>query len=102
MLLYGADGEAGDETVEEEVVEEGYGQAGDEACRHQGAPVVDVAADEKDGDARADHLVGFGRDEGEGVDKFLGDQREGEDDDGKNARGGDGNHEFEEGAEAGE
>jgi len=44
-LLDGAYGEAGDEAIEEEVVEEGYGETGDQAGGHEGAPVVDVAAD---------------------------------------------------------
>jgi hypothetical protein len=38
--IHDSDGEAGDEAVEEEVVEEGYGKAGDEAGGHKGAPVV--------------------------------------------------------------
>ena len=44
-LFDGADGEAGDEAVEKKVVEEGDRKAGDQAGGHEGAPVVDVAAD---------------------------------------------------------
>src|SRR4029077_7543400 len=46
--------------------------------------------------------VGFGGDEGEGVDEFLGDQGDGKDDDGENAGGVDGNQELQKGAEASE
>lgn len=41
-LLDSSDGEAGDEAVEEQVVEEGDGQAGNQACGHERAPVINV------------------------------------------------------------
>src|SRR5271155_3849558 len=56
-LLDGADGEAGDEAVEEEIVEEGDRQAGNEASGHERAPIIDVAANQENGDAGANHLI---------------------------------------------
>ena len=43
-LLDGAHGEAADETVDEEIVKDGDGQAGDEAGAHERAPEVNVTA----------------------------------------------------------
>src|SRR6266487_1986438 len=100
LLLDGADGKAGDEAVEEEVVQESDGQAGDEAGGHQRSPVIDVAAHQKNGDASADHLIRFRRDKRQSIDKFLGHQGEGENHDGEDSRGRNGNHHPDEGAEA--
>src|SRR6266581_941942 len=99
-LLDGTDGEAGDEAVEEEVVQESDGQAGDEAGGHQRSPVVDVATHQKNRDASADHLIRFRRDERQSIDKFLGHKRKGENHNGENSRGRNGNHHPDEGAEA--
>src|ERR1700675_1043283 len=101
-LLDRADGETGDESVEEQIVQERDGETGDETGSHERAPVVDIAANQKDRDARSNDLGRFGRDEGESVDKFLGHQGEGKDYDCENAGGGDGDHQFEEGAKASE
>jgi hypothetical protein len=49
-LLDGADGEAGDEAVEEHVVEERNRKAGDEAGGHQRAPEVHIAARQENRD----------------------------------------------------
>src|SRR2546430_11845824 len=57
-LLYGADSQPRDKPVEEEVVDDGDGKAGQQARRHQRAPVVDVTPDERDGHAHA-HLILF-------------------------------------------
>ena len=75
-LLDGADGEPGDKAVEEHIVQQGDGQAGDQAGSHQRAPVIHVAAHQKSGHANADHLVGLRRDERQRVHKFLGHQGE--------------------------
>src|SRR5258708_7467000 len=101
-LFDSADGEAGDEAVEEQVVHERDGKTGDQAGGHQRSPVVDIPANQKDGDARPDHLIRFGREEGQGIDKFLSDEGEGEDDDGEDPGDGDGNDQLDESAEAGE
>src|SRR6266478_1512089 len=101
-LLYGADGEAGDEAVKEQVIHERDGKTGDQAGGHQRSPVIDIPANQKDGDARPDHLIRFGREEGQGIDKFLSDEGEGEDDDGEDSGDGDGNDQLDESAEAGE
>src|SRR5688500_16822708 len=83
--LYGAEGEAFDETVEEEVVEDSDGDGDDHGGGHQGLPEVDVAADQLGGDACGDGLAGGGGDEGEGVDELVEREGEGEDDDGQEA-----------------
>src|SRR6266446_8198952 len=101
-LLYGADGEAGYEAVKEQVIHERDGKTGDQAGGHQRSPVVDISTNQKDGDACPDHLIRFGRDEGQGIDKFLSHQGECEDYDGKNSRNGDGNNQLDKSAEAGE
>src|SRR5712692_11770276 len=67
-------GEAGDEAVHEQVVEERDGDAGDEAGGHEGAPEVHVAADQEAGDADADGEVLRAGDEGQGVDELLQDE----------------------------
>src|SRR5262249_8440601 len=69
--LHGSHREAGDEAVEEEVVEDGDRHAGDEAGRHQRAPVVDVAADQRDGHPDTDGHLLDGRDERQAVDELL-------------------------------
>src|SRR6266852_6122960 len=99
-LLYSAYGEAGDEAVQEQVVHERDGKTSDQAGGHQRSPVVDIPANQKDWDACADHLIRFGRDEGQGIDKFLSDQGEGENDDGEDSGDGDGNDQLDESAEA--
>src|SRR5438132_5766290 len=81
VLLYRAHGESRDKPVEEEVVDNGDGDAGDEAGGHQRAPVVDVAAHQGDGHADADRHALHGGDEGEAVDELLDHQREREDHD---------------------
>src|SRR2546421_6668832 len=43
-LFDGTNSKAGDEAIEKEIVDDGDGDAGDEAGGHQRAPVVDVAA----------------------------------------------------------
>jgi hypothetical protein len=42
-LLDGAHGEAGDETIDEKIVQNGDGNAGDETTGHEGSPEVYVA-----------------------------------------------------------
>src|SRR5271169_6180248 len=46
-----ADGETGNEAVKEQVVHERDGKTGDQASGHQRSPVVDISANQKDGDA---------------------------------------------------
>src|SRR5215831_18781184 len=59
------------ETIEEQVVEESYRQAGHQAGGHQASPVIHIAEDQEVRNAYAHHLLGLGRDEGHGVDEFL-------------------------------
>src|SRR6266850_127987 len=68
-----------DETVEEEVVEDGHRQADEQGRAHQRAPVVDVATDQLRRHPDRHRLLVAGRDEGEAVEEVLHRQREGED-----------------------
>src|SRR5918996_3074280 len=74
-------GEALNEPVEEDVVEQGDRDARDERGREQPLPEEDVAADELGGDADRDRLLLRARDERERVDELVEGEREGEDDD---------------------
>src|SRR6267143_2199708 len=99
-LFDSADGESGDEAIEEEVVTERHRQAGDEACRHQRSPVVNVATHQKNRNARPYHLIRFRREKRQSVYELLGDEGEGEDHHGENSRGGDRNHHLDESAKS--
>src|ERR671918_298487 len=75
-----------DEAVEEDVVEEGDRDAGDERGGKQPLPEEDVAADELGRHADGDRLRVRARDEGERVDELVEGEREREDDDGEDPR----------------
>src|SRR5262249_1607632 len=72
-------GDARDELVEEEVVDDGHGYADQEPPRHQRPPEVDVAADQLGGNSQGHRLLIRDRHEGQRVEEILHRQREGED-----------------------
>src|SRR5207249_2317428 len=47
LLLHGADGEARNKTIDEQIVDDCDRQAGDQAGSHHRAPEIHVAADQK-------------------------------------------------------
>ncbi len=75
-LLDSACGEAGDEAIHEEVIENGDGNAGDEAASHEGSPKVYITVDQESGHAHAHCKVSHGGNERHSIDELL--HREGE------------------------
>jgi hypothetical protein len=64
-------GEAGDEPIQEEAVQNCYGDTRYQGCRHQRAPAEDIAPDKLGGDPYADSFLGRDRNEGQSVNEFL-------------------------------
>ena len=52
-----ANRETGNESVKKQVVHERDRKTGDQAGGHQRSPIIDISANQKDGDASPDHLV---------------------------------------------
>src|SRR2546422_8142559 len=99
-LVDGADGEAGDEAIEEEIVNDRQRHAGDETCRHQRPPVIHVTPHERYRYTHADGHPFDRRDEGQAVDELLDGEGEGEDHDGQEPRHGQGEDDAPDGPEA--
>src|SRR3989442_14645807 len=71
LALQGSGGETGDETVNEEVVDHGDGDAGDQTRGHERAPVEDVAADQRHGHTQAHRHLPYRADERQRVYEVL-------------------------------
>src|SRR3989441_13025756 len=80
LSLHGAHGEALDEAVDEQVIDDGERDAREQRSRHQGPPVVDVTPHQRDRDSQAHRHPLHRADEGQGVHEFLHHQGEREDD----------------------
>src|SRR5215475_2391902 len=78
-LLDRCAGDAGDELVEEQVVDDGHGHPHQQCPGHQRAPEVHVAADELGGDAEWHRLLLGDRHERQRIKEVLHRQRERED-----------------------
>src|ERR1041384_2046166 len=100
ILLPRSDRKPRNKSIDDQVVEDRDGDAGDEAAGHERAPEVDVAVDEEGRHADADGEVARGGDEGDGVDELLEHEGEAEDRDGEDAGGRDRHDDLEEGGEA--
>src|SRR5918996_5147489 len=94
-------GEALNEPVQEDVVEQGDRDARDQRGREQPLPEEDVAADELRRHADRDRLLLRARDECQRVDELVEREREGEDDDREDPRDRDGQDDAPERAEPG-
>src|SRR5439155_6830689 len=99
-LLDSARGEAGDEAIHAEVVEDGDRHAGDEAAGHEGSPEVYVTVNQKSGHAHAHGEVSRRGDESHSVDELLHHQGEAEDRDREYPGEGDRDNHTKEGPEA--
>src|SRR5690348_3240729 len=77
--------EAGDEPVEEGVVDEGQRNARDQDRRHDPGPVEEVTADQVGGHTDRQRAIGRARDERDRIDELVDDEREREDDNGQDA-----------------
>src|SRR5882724_5159696 len=66
-----AHGEAGDKTIDEKIVQDGDGNAGDETAGHEGTPKVYVAVDQEGGYADAHGHISHRGDERHSVDELL-------------------------------
>src|SRR5215510_13050025 len=85
-LLDRSSGDAGDELVEEEVVDDGDRHPDEQGARHQRSPEVDVATNQLGGHAQRNRLLAGEGDEGQRVEEILHREREGEDDRGDEPR----------------
>src|SRR2546423_14739569 len=74
ILLDGADGEASDEAVEEEVVDDGDGDARDESGGPERDPVVDVGVHDGHGHAHVHVYLSHRRDACQAGEALLGQQ----------------------------
>src|SRR5436309_5383546 len=84
--LHRSHGEALNESIDEKVIQDGKRNTGEQCGGHQGAPVVHIAADERDGDAQADGHAVDRADKRQRVHEFLHHQGESEDHHGQDAR----------------
>src|SRR5437588_7384343 len=75
-LLHCADGKAGDKAVEEKIVKNGYGQAGDETGGHERSPKINVAPNKEDRNPYAHHLICLRRNKSQCVNELLRHQSE--------------------------
>src|SRR3954454_3031348 len=91
-LTEGPAREAGDEPVEERVVDEGHGNARDQDGCHDPGPVVEIAADQVGRHSDRQRAVRRARDERDRIDELVHDEREGEDHNRQDPRGGDREH----------
>src|SRR4029450_3579451 len=70
-LLDSAHGEAGDETIDKKIVQNGDGNAGDETAGHEGTPKVYIAMDQESRHADAHGHISHRGDEGHSIDELL-------------------------------